>query len=132
MIATITVNHVNQRADFVESIKCTKDVARSSILPCDFLSLMLANYFGTRDRTYKANGNIVLDTVSFHAKGSVLGVRFYWKTKSARNKRGAFYAEFELDVEDTLYAIKKNNLEQYCDQLADSAIEKINNYVKKD
>jgi hypothetical protein len=132
MIATITLNHVNQRSDFVESIKNSNDVGSSSVLHCDFLCLLLANYFGTRDRTYKADGNIVLDTVSFHSKGSVLGIRFYWKTKIARNKRGAFYAEFEIDVEDALYDFKKLTLEKYCDQLADSAIEKINNYVKKD
>lgn len=132
MIATITLNQVNQRSDFVESIKNSTSILQAPFMPCDLVSVMLANYFGTRDRTYKADGNIVLDTVSFHAKGSIMGVRFYWKTKAARNKRGAFYAEFELDVEDTLFVLKTLTIEKYCDQLADSAIEKINNYVKKD
>lgn len=93
---------------------------------CDVLCVYIAKYFACQGRTYKTHMGITLDTFGLHSNvPDEIGIRFYYMTSKAKNRRGAIHAEFFFNPEDIQEEINAKGLVHWCNSLADEAISKI-------
>lgn len=99
---------------------------------CDILCFKIAKFFACQGRAYKTQMGVTLDTLSIHSNNpDEIGIRFYHKNQKAHNRRGAFFAEFTLPVDNVLEQINEDGFVTFCSGVADEAVHQILEQMKK-